>query len=113
MSENKSNRQSTPTRERRVVLPYMKNISEMAARLYKQHHLMVAHKPTATLKKILSKPKGKLEAHEQSNVVYRLSCRHCEKDYVGQTGRKLSTRLQEHKRVCKTLCIIASLSTGG
>ncbi|CAI2738566.1 unnamed protein product, partial [Dicrocoelium dendriticum] len=91
---------TTTTTEKRVVLPYMKNISEMAARLLKQHHLIVAHKPTATLRKTLSKPKEKLRAHEQRNVVYKIPCRDCERDYVGQTGRKLVTRIQEHKRAC-------------
>jgi len=32
------------------------------------------------------------------NVVYKIECKNCNATYVGQTGRKLKTRIQEHRR---------------
>ncbi|GAA50808.1 hypothetical protein CLF_105067 [Clonorchis sinensis] len=34
--------------------------------------------------------------HKRNNVVYHINCSKCNKFYVGQTGRKLCTRIKEH-----------------
>ncbi|EFN72003.1 hypothetical protein EAG_06100, partial [Camponotus floridanus] len=33
-----------------------------------------------------------------TNVVYKIECGNCDASYVGQTGRKLITRINEHKK---------------
>ncbi|KYM97367.1 hypothetical protein ALC62_11972 [Cyphomyrmex costatus] len=38
-------------------------------------------------------PRGK-----KRNVVYKINCNQCEVSYVGQTGRRLDTRIAEHKK---------------
>ncbi|CAH8503561.1 unnamed protein product [Dicrocoelium dendriticum] len=82
----------------------------MTARLFKRHGLTVAHKPTATLRRTLSNPKARPETHERRNVVYKIRCQDCDKNYVGQTGRRLSTRIQEHKRACKNHYALSLIS---
>ncbi|GAA50262.1 hypothetical protein CLF_104301 [Clonorchis sinensis] len=62
-----------------------------------QHNITVAYKPANTLRKTLSRPKGKLDPMTRNNVIYRIQCKDCDKRYIGQTGRKLSTRIHEHK----------------
>ncbi|GAA56732.1 hypothetical protein CLF_111426 [Clonorchis sinensis] len=37
----------------------------------------------------------------RTNVVYKIHCGDCDKHYVGQTERKLSTRIHEHKLATK------------
>ncbi|GAA39727.2 hypothetical protein CLF_101455 [Clonorchis sinensis] len=69
----------------------------MTARHLRQYGITVAFKPANTLRRTLSKPKGSLDAMKKTNVVYRLKCNDCDKHYVGQTGRKLATRIHEHK----------------
>ncbi|GAA54183.1 hypothetical protein CLF_112548 [Clonorchis sinensis] len=69
----------------------------MSARHLRQYGITVAFKPANALRKTLSKPKGRLDARKKTNVVYRLRCNDCDKHYVGQTGRKLATRIHEHK----------------
>ena len=40
--------------------------------------------------------KDKIKKGELSNVVYQINCKDCDYLYVGQTKRKLKTRLKEH-----------------
>ncbi|KER32502.1 hypothetical protein T265_01382 [Opisthorchis viverrini] len=96
-STNATTRNTSKT----ITLPYIKNISEMTARILRQHAIKVAHRPTDTLRRVLSKPKGTFNAIEKTNVIYKIQCNDCEKHYVGQTGRKLLTRITEHKLVTK------------
>ena len=42
--------------------------------------------------------KDPLEKFEISNVVYKIACLDCSKTYVGQTGRMLLVRCDEHKK---------------
>ena len=91
----------TQQQNKRVVLPYIKNISELTARLLQPHGITVAHQPDATLRRIVSQPKSNPPMLEKSNVIYKIPCKDCNKHYVGQTGRKLSTRLHEHKLAVK------------
>ena len=49
-----------------------------------------------TLRGILTKVKDPLQTTKQSNVVYEVPCT-CSKVYIGETKRRLETRLKEHK----------------
>ncbi|KYN39275.1 hypothetical protein ALC56_06352 [Trachymyrmex septentrionalis] len=40
--------------------------------------------------------KDKIKKDELSNVVYQINCKDCDYSHVGQTKRKLKTRLKEH-----------------
>ena len=37
-----------------------------------------------------------------TECVYKVSCANCDKTYVGETGRKLGMRLQQHKTECES-----------
>ena len=67
----------------------------------RQYDITVAYKPTYTLHCKLSKPKDKIDLLGQTNVVYQIQCSNCDKMYVGQTGRKLATRIHEHQLVSR------------
>ncbi len=75
----------------------MKNVSEAAARLLKPFRIGVAHKPALTIRQRVMKPKDPLPMTEQSAVVYSIPCQDCDARYVGETGRRLGTRLHEHQ----------------
>ncbi|KER33735.1 hypothetical protein T265_00421 [Opisthorchis viverrini] len=64
---------------KRVALTYIKNTAEMTARLLRQHNTMFAYKPTNTLRRTLSRPKGKLDPTAKKNVIYRIECKDCDK----------------------------------
>ncbi|VDN27302.1 unnamed protein product, partial [Dibothriocephalus latus] len=41
--------------------------------------------------------KDRLNTSEQSDVVYHIPCLNCPINYTAQTGRKLGSRIREHK----------------
>jgi len=50
------------------------------------------------LNRIVKAQKDLLLIGMNKNVVYKLTCKNCDVVYVGQTKRKLNTRIAEHKK---------------
>ena len=46
---------------------------------------------------MLVHPKDKKEPRETTDVVYSIPCKNCDKQYIGETGRKFGLRVDEHK----------------
>nr|VZH95887.1 unnamed protein product [Spirometra erinaceieuropaei] len=78
-------------------IPYVKNVSEATARILRPFGIGVAHKPECTIRQQIMKPKDPLPTTEQSAVVYSIPCLNCNARYVGETGKRLGTRLHEHQ----------------
>ncbi|BHF73823.1 hypothetical protein SprV_0401690700 [Sparganum proliferum] len=55
-------------------LPYVKNVSEAVGRLLAPLGVGVAHRPEATIRRLVMKPKDPLPRLETSGVVYRIWC---------------------------------------
>ena len=85
-----------------VTLPYIKGISEQIARTLNQSNINAAHKPVKTVGSFFKKPKDKFDQDLSTRVVYEISCKDCEKVYIGQTSRALRSRTREHKRAVFT-----------
>ena len=49
----------------------------------------------------MSSPKDRIPDLQRSGVVYKTPCAVCPAAYIGQTGRRLCQRLDEHKRAVK------------
>ncbi|BHF58215.1 hypothetical protein SprV_0100116500 [Sparganum proliferum] len=77
-------------------LPYVKNVSEAFGRLLAPLGVGVAHRPEATIRRLIMKPKDPLPRQETSGVVHRIWCSCGQSNYVGETGRQLQTRMAEH-----------------
>ena len=56
-------------------------------------------------------PKDPLPPAETSAVNYKINCKEGDCNYVGETGRKLQTRLQEHKSATRRLDPNSQLAT--
>ena len=82
-----------------IGIPYIKGISEPLARVFTKHGLKVYHKPINTLRSMLVHPKDITSKFNRSGVVYEVKCQTCNNTYVGETGRTLGKRLDEHKRL--------------
>jgi len=63
----------------------------------KKHQVPVTMRPVETLRRLLVHPKDRQEKEEITDCVYKIPCSNCEKTYIGEIGRKLGTRLKEHK----------------
>ena len=61
----------------------------------------VAHKPTTTLRQLLTNVKDRDEPNNRQGAVYKIKCSDCQASYIGETGRNLNTRLTEHKRATR------------
>ena len=53
-----------------------------------------------TLRGLLTKVKDPLPIEKQANIVYEVPCT-CGQVYIGETRRRLGTRLKEHRDACK------------
>lgn len=49
------------------------------------------------LDKIIKTGKDNLERGNVCNVIYKINCNDCSASYVGQTKRRLCTRIKEHR----------------
>ncbi|BHF73648.1 hypothetical protein SprV_0401673000 [Sparganum proliferum] len=92
-SDKRPNR--TDTKSWRA-LPCVKNVSEAVGRLLAPLGFGVAHRPEATIRRLLMKPKDPLPRLETSGVVYRIWCSCGQSNYVREPGRQLRTRIIEH-----------------
>ena len=86
-----------------LYLPYEKGISEKIAKFSKKYNVKVVHTKSKSLKNVLKQKQieNKNEHNITQGTVYKVSCNDCDKFYIGETGRKLNIRLNEHKRDAK------------
>ena len=103
-SKNNGNgRKEKVERRGRVVLPYVKGVSERMGRIFKKYNLETIHKPSAKLRHILcNKMKDKVDILDQTGAVYYNKCKkhqNPKNDYVGETDRVLRGRQYEHRTI--------------
>nr|VZI02477.1 unnamed protein product [Spirometra erinaceieuropaei] len=82
---------------------YMKGVSEAVARSLAPLGIGVAHRPDSTIRRQVMLPKDLTPKQEMSAVVYRLQCSCGMYNYVGETGRRLQTRMHGHKLAVRRL----------
>ncbi|BHF84944.1 hypothetical protein SprV_1002809800 [Sparganum proliferum] len=85
-------------------IPYVKGVSDAVSRLLQPARVGIAHRPQATIRRRPMQPKDPLSPAETSAVIYKINCKEGDCKYVGETGRKLQTRLQEHKSATRSAC---------
>nr|VZI28467.1 unnamed protein product [Spirometra erinaceieuropaei] len=84
-------------------ISYIKGVSEVVARSLAPLGIGVAHRPNSTIRRQVMRPKDPITKQEMSAVVYRLQCSCGSCNYVGETGRRLQTRMHEHKLAVRRL----------
>ena len=90
-----------PTPVTTVPIPYIKGSSETISRILQPCNIRVAHKPTTTLRHLLTNVKDRNEPNNRQGAVYKIKCSDCQASYIGETGRNLNTRLTEHKQATR------------
>ena len=115
LNKKKAKKKDEEKEEKRgkVMLPYIKGISERMARTFRRYNIETIHKPTTKLKNVIcNKMKDKVETLDKTGAVYYNTCKkHPESTYVGETERVVRERMYEHRIVDhKTAKRYASLS---
>ena len=90
-----------PTPLTTVTIPYIKGTSETISRILQPYNIRVAHKPTTTLRQLLTNVKDRDEPNNRQGAVCKIKCSDYQASYIGETGRNLNTRLTEHKRATR------------
>lgn len=98
-TKRKENRTTSDQPIARASLPYIKGITDKIGRILKKHNIGTAFTSTTKIKNITDKHKCKI--HLENQGVYELPCMDCPETYIGQTNRRISTRIQEHKNTLK------------
>ena len=96
---NETNTNLTPTTT--VTIPYIKGTSQIIARILQPYNIRVAHRPITTLRKLVTSVKDKGQPRDRQGAVYKIKCCDCQATYIGETGRKLNTRLTEHRQATR------------
>lgn len=84
-------------------ITYTPSLSENIQNLLQKYDdkLKISFRPTTNVGRLIKLPQSKLEPPDRFGVVYKFDCNGCNGTYIGQTGRKLSQRIKEHKNDVK------------
>ena len=97
--KRKNNKKDTTKKSKGYVhIPYVEGIAEKATRILRRHDIATVMSPHATLRNLLVHPKDKRDPLSTTGCIYEVPCANCNESYVGETGRRLETRLNEHKK---------------
>ena len=83
-----------------VMLPYTEGVSEDIRRVCRKFGLKVVFRSGLSLRSMLTRVKDTLGMEKRSKVVYQIPCS-CGKKYIGETVRRLETRMKEHRDACQ------------
>ena len=75
--------------------------SEAVIQMFATIKVRVLFRPHNMLRRQLVRVKDPTPTLHTSNVVYSIPCKTCSSVYIGQTGRLLKTRVDEHKTAVK------------
>ena len=69
--------------------------------LQKKFGITNVYKKTTTLGNLLFKRRPKRDKWNSTHVVYSVPCSEQPEQYIGQTKRKMITRIREHEKSCE------------
>jgi hypothetical protein len=81
-------------------LPYVPQLSTALQNAIRQDtpNLQVAFRPVSKIgHTIFTNTKEKQDKMVKSGVVYKIDCKNCDKSYIGETSKKLMTRVHRHE----------------
>ena len=81
-----------------INLPYVEGSSEKLQRILGSHKIRSTFYTEKALRKLLCKPKDRVDTEDKNNIVYEIDCSNCESAYFGESKLSLKSRSDEHKR---------------
>ena len=82
----------------RISLPYSKFVENYITPVLRSNNVQVVHKTSGSIRKRLVRNQPPKQGDKRDMAgVYTIPCRDCDKAYYGETGRRFTDRLREHK----------------
>ena len=83
----------------RVVIPYIKGLSEQYRHTLAKYKVGVFFKGTSTIKSLLMHPKDAIQDAQKTDIIHHWKCpaNNCTAEYIGETNRSLKERVPERK----------------
>lgn len=78
-----------------AIIPFCNPVSYRFEKILRKYGINVCYTNRGKLKNILNSGKRKMSENESSGI-YGISCMGCDKQYIGQTKRRIETREKEH-----------------
>jgi len=97
-----TNPTSTRASQRKFIgFPYVKCLSQHIKKSFKNTEFTPGYACLNRLDRFIKLHKDTTDHNSKNNIIYKIMCKDCDASYVGQTKRKLNTRISEHKRNIK------------
>ena len=85
----------------KITLPYIQGFPERLRSSLRKFNITVCFKNNYSLDNFVTNKKDLEKTENSSNLIYLIKCKGCDKVYIGETDRRLKTRIVEHKRDCQ------------
>ena len=102
--KQKTNKKPNPSMEKfiegtRVVIPYIKGLTEQYKHTLAKYRVRVFFKGTSTIKSLLMHPKDPIPDAQKTDIIYHWKCpaNNCTAEYIGETNRSLKERVSDHR----------------
>ena len=102
--KQKTNKKPNPSMEKiiegaRVVIPYIKGLSEQYRHTLAKYRVRVLFKGTSTIKSLLMHPKDPIPDAHKTDIIYHWKCpaNNCTAEYIGETNRSPKERVSDHR----------------
>jgi len=96
--DRRTNRREREIPRGKVVIPYIRKVSEKVATTLRKYKIEAVHKPTNTIKNIVcNKVKDGIHDLDKADAIYQIVCKAHQESYVGETERVLRARMYEHR----------------
>ena len=102
--QQEANKKPNPSTEMfiegaRVVIPYIKDLSEKYRHTLAKYRVRVFFKGTSTIKSFLMHQKDPIQDAQKTDIIYHWKCpaNNCTAEYIGETNRSLKERVSDHR----------------
>ncbi|EFN61751.1 hypothetical protein EAG_05118, partial [Camponotus floridanus] len=79
-------------------VPFLLLLTNKLENILKDTNTKLSYFSLNKLNSIVKAHKDAIPKFANTNVIYKIECDNCDASYVGQTGRKLITRINEHRK---------------
>lgn len=84
-----------------VVLPYIEGLSNKIKDIFKELPFNITYYNHSTIRNLFSRLKDKTEVLNDNCLVYKIQCKTCGIQYIGNTVQRMKNRLTQHKSDAK------------